>query len=274
MRWFRFYDSALDDPKVQTLEPTLFKAWVNLLCVSSKHDGILPSVHDLAFMLRKTDKEVIRLLDQLIAARLIDDIGSGILVPHNWNGRQHRSDTSNDRVKRHRERKRNGECNVTSTVAETPPDTDTDTDTDPSPAARASIDAWLRGLVASEPVLLDLDTSPITRLLDDGYTVEDVERGIAAAMAKTDFRPAYWSQLVGWVRKAAKTRLAGQPKGAHAAPEPPKHERTPETWEHYVRRWQRTHGEWLANDGFPPDHPETKVPREILVKCGVIQEAA
>ena len=41
-RWFRFYNEALDDPKVQKLPPALFKSWVNLLCLTARHDGTLP----------------------------------------------------------------------------------------------------------------------------------------------------------------------------------------------------------------------------------------
>jgi hypothetical protein len=45
-RWFRFYDDALNDPKVQKLSGDLFKAWVNILCLASKHGGELPAVND------------------------------------------------------------------------------------------------------------------------------------------------------------------------------------------------------------------------------------
>ena len=48
-RWFRFYDEALDDPKVQRLAPHLFKTWINLLCLASKEDGTMPSNDDIAF---------------------------------------------------------------------------------------------------------------------------------------------------------------------------------------------------------------------------------
>ena len=51
-RWFRFYDEALDDPKVQRLAPHLFKTWINLLCLASKEDGTMPSNDDIAFRLR------------------------------------------------------------------------------------------------------------------------------------------------------------------------------------------------------------------------------
>jgi hypothetical protein len=33
--WFRVYDDVVDDPKVQRLEPSLFKALINLWCLTS-----------------------------------------------------------------------------------------------------------------------------------------------------------------------------------------------------------------------------------------------
>jgi hypothetical protein len=46
---------------VQRLPGEKFKAWVNLLCIASKHDGVLPPVADHAFLLRPmTEKSVWR----------------------------------------------------------------------------------------------------------------------------------------------------------------------------------------------------------------------
>lgn len=118
-RWFRFYDDAVNDPKVQRLEPKLFKAWINMLCLASQGDGWLPPAGDVAFTLRVTEAEAGRLVDGLVSSGLLDEY-DGRYTPHNWNGRQFKSDVSNERVKRHRQRK----CNVTSTVTETPPDTE------------------------------------------------------------------------------------------------------------------------------------------------------
>lgn len=125
-RWFRFYDDALDDPKVQSLPGELFKAWVNLLCVASKNDGKLP-LDDVAFMLRTDERKAQAAVTELTKRGLIDVTEDGP-EPHNWTGRQHKSDVSNERVKRYRERNRNGACNVTQTVTVTPPDTETDTE--------------------------------------------------------------------------------------------------------------------------------------------------
>lgn len=123
-RWFRLYDDVLNDPKVQRLSGDTFKFWVNMLCIASKNGGVLPGIEDMAFALRVSNDVCTSLIDELKTCGLID--GGKRLVPHGWEKRQYKSDTSTDRVKRFRERSRN----VTETVSETAPDTDTETDTE------------------------------------------------------------------------------------------------------------------------------------------------
>jgi hypothetical protein len=102
-RWFRFYDDAVDDPKVQRLPPNLFKAWINLLCLASQNGGSLPSPDDIAFKLRMSGPQVDKLCDELSERNLLD-VSEGRFRPHNWDGRQHQSDISTPRVRRFRER--------------------------------------------------------------------------------------------------------------------------------------------------------------------------
>lgn len=102
MSWFRFYDDVVNDPKVQRLDPNLFKAWVNLLCIASKHNGKIPSsLDDVAFVLRASNDAVLMWIDALIDAGLIDEF-DGFLSPHNWQGRQFQSDKSTERVRKFR----------------------------------------------------------------------------------------------------------------------------------------------------------------------------
>lgn len=122
-RWFRVYEDMVDDPKVQRLPDATFKALVNLWCLASAGEGTLPPLDDIAFKLRMKPERVMEILAGLKNAGLIDDDETGI-HPHNWTGRQFKSDVSNERVKRHRERQRN----VTPTVTVTPPDSDSETD--------------------------------------------------------------------------------------------------------------------------------------------------
>lgn len=127
-RWFRMYDDLLDDPKVQRLDPVLFKTWVNLLCLASRNGGELPRIDDIAFALRVTaDVAESRMLD-LVEKGLIDQ-GEKV-TPHNWDRRQFLSDSSTERSRKSRATvKATGvqqDCNVASAVAATPPETETD----------------------------------------------------------------------------------------------------------------------------------------------------
>lgn len=132
-RWFRFYDTALDDPKVQRLAPDVFKGWVNILCLASKHGGSLPSLQDVAFALRISDREADSLVTVLLSAGLLDDAPNG-LTPHKWAERQYSDTTAAERMRKYRARKANTKgvtdaLRVTP-VTVTPPEEDTDTDTE------------------------------------------------------------------------------------------------------------------------------------------------
>jgi hypothetical protein len=129
-RWFRFYDDSLNNRKVQSLPPDLFKHWVNILCIASKHGGVIPSLAEVSFCLRMTDAKAALIIAALSKRALLDPVDGGYFRPHDWDERQYKSDISNDRVKRHRERKRNAECNVTEAVTVTPPETEAEAETE------------------------------------------------------------------------------------------------------------------------------------------------
>lgn len=135
--WFRFYSEVLEDPKVQRLSAENFRHWVNILClVSRQNTPALPSIEDLSFSLRITEKAAQRVVDELVCAHLLDHTEQGI-EPHNWRKRQYKSDGSTERVKRFRaknetfhETEVKRSSNVTLAVSETGPELDTELDTD------------------------------------------------------------------------------------------------------------------------------------------------
>jgi hypothetical protein len=124
-RWFRFYDDAINDPKILKLPEAMRWYWTALLCVASKNNGTLPALDDIAIQLRVTAAKATEIISALVKATLLDKIETGF-APHNWNGRQYKSDVSTERVKRFRERERN----VSSAVSETAPETETETETE------------------------------------------------------------------------------------------------------------------------------------------------
>ena len=127
--WFRLYSEVLDDPKVQKLDPASFKHWINLLCLASRSDGVLPPADDIAFALRIDAIALGSLLDRLLIAGLIDVVkggphGSRIAI-HGWRKRQYKSDSSSERVKRFRQRSQ--------PVSETPPESETESESENPP---------------------------------------------------------------------------------------------------------------------------------------------
>jgi hypothetical protein len=114
--WFRMYESTLNDPTLQRLPGDKFKAWVNLNCIASIHDGALPPVADLAFLLRPMAEDKIKaLLAEFHQKGLLDPVeapgGAICYAPCRWSERQYRSDvtdpTAAARMQRYRDRKRN-----------------------------------------------------------------------------------------------------------------------------------------------------------------------
>ncbi|THD58344.1 MAG: hypothetical protein E8A46_00150 [Bradyrhizobium sp.] len=122
-RWFRLYDDVINDPKILMLPEGLRWIWIAMLCIASKNNGTLPSTDVVAVSLRIKRPKAAEYITKLVAAGLIDNDG-GKFSPHNWNGRQYKSDVSTERVKRFRETRRN----VSPNVSETAPESDSETD--------------------------------------------------------------------------------------------------------------------------------------------------
>jgi len=133
--WFRMYTEAVDDEKLRLLAFEDRWHYVAILCL--KGQGLLDDDSDPSLRMRKIAVKMgvqLRELDEI--ARRLAEVGlvdQDTLQPVKWDIRQFRSDSSRERVAKHRENQRNQQdsevkrpCNVTVT----PPDTDTDTEAD------------------------------------------------------------------------------------------------------------------------------------------------
>jgi hypothetical protein len=134
--WFRLYTEVLDDPKVGQLSDPVFRTWINLMCLVKRQPvvtfrssfghggvigGVLPRQKAVIYALRIDHKKWARHRDDLISAGLLDIVevdGKKELALHGWAGRQFLSDSSAERMKRHRDR----HSDVTSAVTVTPPE--------------------------------------------------------------------------------------------------------------------------------------------------------
>jgi len=128
MLWFRLHTELYRDPKVQFLEPSIFKIYINCLCYAGECDkgGKLGTLFDVSYALRETKEAVSSAFHALEEIGLIETVDETFHIPQ-WNKKQYKSDTSTDRVREWRKNKKRSMkqiCNVT----ETPTDTDTDTE--------------------------------------------------------------------------------------------------------------------------------------------------
>lgn len=113
-RWFRFHADAMRNPKVARLSDREFRLWVRLLAVAAENDGMIPPIEDLKHVLNSRLDHLLAGVERLISVGLIDGKDSGY-EPHNWSKFQYKSDTSTERVQKHRAK---------GNVSETPPDTE------------------------------------------------------------------------------------------------------------------------------------------------------
>ena len=123
--WFRMYAEFATDPKVQMMSEAYQRRYLMILCLRCCNDDVTLHVTEVAFQLRISDSEWEETRAVFIAKGLITEDNQ----PTAWDKRQYVSDSSAERVRKHREKNKQDvkrPCNVTVT----PPDTDTDTDTE------------------------------------------------------------------------------------------------------------------------------------------------
>ena len=249
MHWFRFYNEALDDPKVQRLDGDTFKTWVNLLCLCARHDGLPKSIQDISFALRVDVHGCSTVLSRLADAGLLDRLHGGVdgmhYAIHAWDKRQYKSDTSTERVKRFRERS----GNVTETVNETPPDTETDTDTETDKIQRRKKVIALASRLPDDWQPSDGDIDFAISLDVDYRREADIFRDYWIAQAGAKGRKANWqSTWRNWIRRASE-RIATQPSRKETAIE-------------MGKRLIRENG-YEQNTGYTIDHdPVVSLPRQ------------
>lgn len=124
-QWFRLYHEFATDPKIQMLSESDQRRYVMLLCFKCCNGDVTLQDEEVAFQLRISNEEWCETKRVLQQKGLITEDNK----PSAWDKRQFASDSSAERVAKHRAKKAKQEkrpCNVTVT----PPDTETETDTD------------------------------------------------------------------------------------------------------------------------------------------------
>ncbi|WP_342163044.1 DUF1376 domain-containing protein [Methylobacterium sp. SD21] len=140
-------------------------------------------------------------------------------------------------------------------------------------------EVWVRSLITDErqPVLVDPDVTPIRAILGEpGIVRADVEAGLAAFLAKSRRRAKSWADFDGWIRTAAKERIAGKPAGQRSSDAP-----TPLPTPTEFRRHQLVmaidfyRGRWHPNwpTTLKPDHPDCATPEDVLEEARAVIDA-
>jgi hypothetical protein len=114
-RWFRLYDELLNDPKVQRLPPWAFKMLINLWCIASKNEGVIPE-EGLPYALHMRADHVRNGLLMLFSCGLLERIEPSStdrkvvvhpsFTPHKWHIRNPNHKPSTERTRAYRERER------------------------------------------------------------------------------------------------------------------------------------------------------------------------
>lgn len=257
-KWFRFYADAMRNPKVAALSDREFRLWVQVLSVASENDGRVPPADELKHMLKARLDHLLTGIERLISTGLIDRLERGY-EPHNWKKFQYKSDTSTDRVRKHR-----GERNV----SETPPEADTETEkiepiaqrTIPA-APRDKFDRLLESLLKAaniegfreerDPGLVSVGT--ILSLMDRGYDLEADILPVIRDKCRAGFKPRTWGYFTEAIIEAAGKKAAIPMKPAASTFD----------WAAALDLF-RADGTWMHAWGPKPGERGCRVPAELL----------
>ena len=113
--WFRLYSEFASDHKMQMMSEAYQRRYVMLLCLRCSNGDVTLQDEEVAFQLRISSDEWSETKSVFIGKNLIDKHNKVLA----WERRQFISDSSVERVRKHREKKKH-DGNVTVT----PPDTD------------------------------------------------------------------------------------------------------------------------------------------------------
>lgn len=130
--WFRMYAEFSHDPKIQMLSEAMQRRYVMLMCMRCSNSLVTLHETEIAFHLRISNEELAETKALFVSKGFIDSEWNLL----NWEKRQFASDTSKDRVAKHRALQKekqlpkgNGDVTLLKRN-DNALDTDTDTDTD------------------------------------------------------------------------------------------------------------------------------------------------
>ena len=128
-QWFRLYAEFATDPKVQMMSEANQRRFIMVLCLRCSNDDVTLQDEEVAFQLRISIEEWATTKALFLSKGLLDENNT----PAAWDKRQFVSDSSAERVRKHREAKKKASstaCNGRD-VTETPPEAEAEAEVNP-----------------------------------------------------------------------------------------------------------------------------------------------
>ena len=186
--WFRMYSEYATDAKVQSMTEPMQRRLVMLFCLRCCDVTVTLSDEELAFQLRISDEELEETKALFIKKGFINDEWDLV----NWDRRQFSSDSSAERTREYRERKKlekqNGKKEGVTSQKRHGDALDTDTDTDkkqniksifpPSGETKDVFDYWQKFHNHPQAKLDDKRSRAIKARLKDGYSVGELCKAV------------------------------------------------------------------------------------------------
>ena len=215
--WFRMYAEFAHDPKVQMLTEVMQRRYVMLMCMRCSNALVTLQADEIAFHLRIDAAQLEETKTLFLAKGFINEAWELL----NWEKRQFSSDTSAQRVAKHRAAKkaaeeaaRNGHVTLPQQKSNAL-DTDTDTDTDTEEKSRAKATSKAEAKATASRLPADWSASA-----DDIEFCKAERPDLVPAQTEQRFRD-YWIAQPGV--KGRKTDW-------------------PATWRNWVRNERAPHG--------------------------------
>ncbi|EJN06468.1 hypothetical protein [Herbaspirillum sp. YR522] len=146
-QWFRLYSEFATDAKVQSMPEAMQRRLIMLFCLRCSDVTVTLSDEELAFQLRISDVELVDTKALFIKKGFIDDAWEVL----NWEKRQFASDSSAERTRAWRERRKQGKNHTVTSHEQNGDSLDTDSDTEQKQKKKTS--------VAAEPLDPDFETA-------------------------------------------------------------------------------------------------------------------
>lgn len=260
--WWRAYNTAANDPKLGGLTDWQHRCWFQIMCMASDNNGVVPELKHVAYTLRVKPEKAAEVLVQLHAAELLDKTDDGF-SPHNWKGRQYKSDTSTERVKRFR----NGKRNVSGNEGGNAPEQIRAETEQSRPEARDELQKRVGNFrqaivkafeVANSPTVIE--TSRAELWLTQGYQ-EDICLAVIADLVRK--KPSITT--LNYFENAIKEAHASKAPARTAVP------MTAEevNWDEVLKTFKKI-GHWSKWAGPDLNSPACRAPPEMLAKYGLV----